>query len=233
MNEYKSINFLPRNIPLVVSELNEETAAKLLLRQALREANKFKSQHDYTLPAHLENFRIEYEVAEKKNFRIPPMSQLSPRLKKKLSLIPSPTAFEEMKIKKIEEYAAKYDKNKLYNSLARNNCNEDLQFDDSLVNMASGHVLIPNNIDVSSQIATNSINYFEAMEKAQKHQVEQDERLNKMFGSNFSTARNSSAALSSSNIQLPKLDSKDLQKSILNDYIIAKSKRNGRKKRNV
>ena len=171
-------SFAIRNVSANISLEEQEAAANALVREALHQSKMYQADHNYKLPDHLEQFRLEYERAsEKSKLSIPMVSQLSPRTKREASLLPKPTFFEEQKINKLVELSKKTDTNTLYNGLIPKQKADDLPRFSSIAN--SKMVLIPHN--VPRDVNKKSTNYFETMENAVKRKKEQDEKLARLF----------------------------------------------------
>lgn len=180
-SELEDLNFLKsftlRSVSSKLTLEEEERAANSLVREALHKSKQYQKEHNYVLPDHLEQFRLEYEKAEKKKVSIPLMSQLTPRTKRELSTMPRPTYFEEQKANKLVELSRKTDKETLYNSLIPAESHEAVPRYSELVK--STMVMIPNNI--SKEVDRASTNYFETMEYAKTRKQEQDAKLARLF----------------------------------------------------
>lgn len=103
----------------------QEIAAEKLVRQVIRKTDEIlKSerkidQETNRLPDHLEKFKRDFEELEKRKqtVKLPIISQISPRSKKKISLLPPPNENEKHRLDEIEKLA-KYIKPKvIYNQL--------------------------------------------------------------------------------------------------------------------
>lgn len=180
-SELQDINFLKafaiNNVSANISLEQQERAADALVRETLLKSKLYQAEHNYTLPDHLEQFRQEYEKRDKKIVSIPLVSQLSPRTKRELSLMPTPSVYEEQKIKKLVELASKTDAKRLYNTLAPKHAAEDQPRFTAITN--SKMVLIPNN--AARDVTKDSTHYFETMENAKKRKQDQDARFALLF----------------------------------------------------
>lgn len=103
---------------------DQEKAAELLVRQVIRKSEQIlKSERlvdaENRLPDHLEKFKRDFEEMEKRKqtVKLPIISTISPRSKKKISLLPPPNDVEKQKLDEIESFS-KYIKPKtVYNKL--------------------------------------------------------------------------------------------------------------------
>lgn len=171
-------SFAIRNVSANISLEEQEEAANALVREALQQSKQYQAEHKYQLPDHLEQFRLEYErAANKSKVVIPIVSQLSPRTKREASLLPTPTFYEEQKIKKLVELSKKTDTNTLYNGLIPKHKAEEAPRFSAIANAKM--VLIPHN--VHKEVQKNSTHYFETMEHAVKRKQEQDEKMARLF----------------------------------------------------
>jgi len=171
-------SFAIRNVSANISLEEQEEAANALVREALQQSKQYQAEHNNKLPDHLEQFRLEYErAAEKSKVAIPIVSQLSPRTKREASLLPTPTFYEEQKIKKLVELSKKTDTNTLYNGLIPKHRAEEAPRFSAIANAKM--VLIPHN--VHKEVQKNSTHYFETMEHAVKRKQEQDEKMARLF----------------------------------------------------
>jgi len=181
LNSFSAEGLLSTSISLE----QEEMVAESLVREALRRSEAYMQAHDYKLPDHLEQFRVEYEIVEKKRNSVPmpEIRQLSPRTRKHISLLPKPTEYEEKKIKQIEEWANKVDTAAAYSKLPR-------------LPLAS-LVDIPNPLAIPAKIMSKelfrsggsdllpvdhqSTQYYVTMEHARKYEKEKLEKLDRLF----------------------------------------------------
>eukprot|EP01032_Pedospumella_encystans_P023431 gene23431-26525_t len=171
-------SFAIRNVSANITLEEQEAAANALVREALQQSKKYQAEHNYKLPDHLEQFRLEYErAAVKSKVSMPVVSQLSPRTKREASLLPKPTFYEEQKIKKFVELSKKTDTNTLYNGLIPKQKSEEVPRFSAIANAKM--ILIPHNIH--KEVAKDSTQFFETMENAVKRKKAQDEKMAQLF----------------------------------------------------
>jgi len=102
----------------------QEKAADRLVRQVIRRSDEILrsellSQEKNRLPDHLEKFRLEFEEMEKKkqSVKLPVILQVSPRSRKKISLLPPPNETEKLKLEEIEKYSRRIQPVSIYSKL--------------------------------------------------------------------------------------------------------------------
>ena len=103
----------------------QEIAAEKLVRQVIRKTDEIlKSerkldQEKNRLPDHLEKFRHDFEELEKRKqtVKLPIISQISPRSKKKISLLPPPNEIEKHRLDEIEKISKHIKPKVIYNQL--------------------------------------------------------------------------------------------------------------------
>lgn len=191
----EDINFLKsfttERITLELSLTEEELIADLLVRQVLHSTNEYEqlqsNKNKQILPDHLEKVRKEFEITEKKRnmIRLPEIRQLSPRTQKNISLIPTPTKYEEEKIKDIEEWVSKIDTKSIYKSLSKQNSllnynDNDIinNFKKPSVNSSKTLAMIPKD-DIEIIVDNKSTNYYATMINFKNSEKEKNNANNK------------------------------------------------------
>lgn len=235
LNSFSAESLLSSSISLE----QEELVAASLVREALRRSEAYAQAHDYKLPDHLEQFRLEYENVEKKknSMPMPEIRQLSPRTRKHISLLPKPTEYEEKKIKQIEEWVNKVDTAAAYSKLPRLPLSSLVEIPNPLPIPAIGKIVSKDlfrssgGSDVLLPVDNQSTHYYVTMEHARKYEKEKLEKLDRLFnrlddGSVRSTKGSKKRSLGDSkdvrriNAKLPALIVND--NSALKDFVEAK-----------
>mmetsp|Transcript_19751 Transcript_19751/g.27140 ORF Transcript_19751/g.27140 Transcript_19751/m.27140 type:complete len:2215 (+) Transcript_19751:40-6684(+) len=115
----------------------QEKAADRLVRQVIRRTDEILrsemlNQEKNRLPDHLEKFRLEFEEMEKKkqSVKLPVILQVSPRSRKKISLLPPPNETEKQKLEEIEKYSRRIQPVSIYSKLETKTLMAS-EFDDS------------------------------------------------------------------------------------------------------
>ena len=184
LNSFSAESLLSSSISLE----QEELVAASLVREALRKSEVYAQAHDYKLPDHLEQFRLEYENVEKKRNSVPmpEIRQLSPRTRKHISLLPKPTEYEEKKIKQIEEWANKVDTAAAYSKLPRLPLSTLEDIPSPLPIPAIGKIMSKDLFRSSAgsdvlPVDNQSTHYYVTMEHARKYEKEKLEKLDRLF----------------------------------------------------
>jgi hypothetical protein len=103
----------------------QEIAAEKLVRQVIRKTDdilkseRLLDQEKNRLPDHLEKFKRDFEELEKRKqtVKLPIISQISPRSKKKISLLPPPNENEKQRLEEIGKLAKHIKPKVIYNQL--------------------------------------------------------------------------------------------------------------------
>ena len=185
LNSFSAESLLSSSISLE----QEELVAASLVREALRRSEAYAQAHDYKLPDHLEQFRLEYENVEKKRNSVPmpEIRQLSPRTRKHISLLPKPTEYEEKKIKQIEEWVNKVDTAAAYSKLPRLPLSSMIDISDPLLPISAIGKMVSKDLLRSSggsdvlPVDNQSTHYYVTMEHARKYEKEKLEKLDRLF----------------------------------------------------
>jgi len=233
LNSFSAESLLSSSISLE----QEELVAASLVREALRRSEAYAQAHDYKLPDHLEQFRLEYENVEKKrnSVPIPEIRQLSPRTRKHISLLPKPTEYEEKKIKQIEEWVNKVDTAAAYSKLPRLPLSGMIDISDPLVPIPAIGKMVSKDLLRSSggsdvlPVDNQSTHYYVTMEHARKYEKEKLEKLDRLFNKLDDGSVRSKGSKKRSldskdvrriNVKLPALIAND--NSALRDFVEAK-----------
>jgi hypothetical protein len=185
LNSFSAESLLSSSISLE----QEELVAASLVREALRRSEAYAQAHDYKLPDHLEQFRLEYENVEKKRNSVPmpEIRQLSPRTRKHISLLPKPTEYEEKKIKQIEEWVNKVDTAAAYSKLPRLPLSSMIDISGPLLPTPAIGKMVSKDLLRSSggsdvlPVDNQSTHYYVTMEHARKYEKEKLEKLDRLF----------------------------------------------------
>eukprot|EP01038_Epipyxis_sp_PR26KG_P012235 gene12235-16391_t len=133
--------------------------------------------YDSKLPDHLEQFRKQYEKVQNTTVKLPLISSLSPRSKKKVSLLPAPNEHEEREIKGLIDQAKRVKTDHFYKKINKSNQNIDVLDESKAITF--DHLnknILPPSIATDS-IKNTSKEYFETIQIQNKRKNEQSHKI--------------------------------------------------------
>jgi hypothetical protein len=178
VNHLAQFHILDITKPLTLSE--QEALAHRLVQQIVQEEKNKKIQ--LSLPKHLDDVRKIVDPAGKVQSKLPIFSQLSPRTRRKLMVLPKPNEFELQQIRQLDRQSKEIGGKTAYAQL-----HDPRQFAELEQEIFSQEIadpkphLIPNVID-SRSVDKTTTKYFEDAEKYKRRKADQAKQLERLFG---------------------------------------------------
>lgn len=212
--EGKGVDVTAGMLPPIKNHLSsfslQEITTPLTLHQQEQLANTLLSkiqeredilQSKYTLPDHLEEFRKIFDPPSKLNVRLPIISQLSPRTKSKLSVLPKPNDYELQETRKVEKQIKQLGGKRIYDEITKkypsttavDTTTSPLILLDNVAKGSPemkkpdhpnsvGNFLIPKYAKTENIVDKKSSEYFEVIERNKKRRAEQELKMAELFG---------------------------------------------------
>lgn len=176
----RGITFSLREIREPIPLHEQEKYANTIIDKIF-EVEKKENEH-FELPAHLEEFRKYFDPTTKIRTKLPIISQLSPRTKRKIAILPKPNEFELKEIRGLEKMAKEIGGKRVYDDI-----NEHYQmkaheeYDEKYLansNPASKR-LIPRTLN--TKVEQSSTLLYERGDKYKRRKAEQQNLIEKLF----------------------------------------------------
>lgn len=152
-------------------------------------------QEEGKLPEHLEEFKRIYEGPHHVEAKLPILSQLTPRTKKMIAVIPKPNEAEMAHVRAIERGTRNQVGRPFYQKLneSRNPMNKLKEEDDpTLVDPSRMEPLIPRNTQPTT-VKNKAMSYLDSIEQYKRKQAEQQDQIDSLFGNQRTISTSSSA----------------------------------------
>eukprot|EP01039_Chlorochromonas_danica_P008918 gene8917-9836_t len=147
------------------------------------------------LPDHLEEFKRIYEGPHHVEAKLPILSQLTPRTKKMIAVIPKPNEAEMAQVRAIERGTRHQVGRPFYQKLneGRNPMNKLKEEDDpTLLDPSRMEPLIPRNTQPTT-VKNKAMSYLDSIEQYKRKQAEQQDKIDLLFGNQRTISTSSSA----------------------------------------